>query len=349
MRTNTLCNPLLIDNTAVRGTFGMMIKSREFVGFGQSRTGFGGQEKDNEVSGEGNSYTAEFWQYDSRLGRRWNRDPVIKDWESPYACFSNNPICFNDPKGNTAGDPNKHKVEKNDTYYSLAKKSNGAYTVKDLMKWNPGVDVMNLKIGSEINIADPIKVKAEARKQFESDDEVDPINHKMDSFMGKADVGKGKTKASSATEVIAKSIYRYSEVEFTGKILETIKIDPDYVIAKDLFVQDAKKYFADPKNSSFYTASRRVEFGENLAVSDPLFWTLAVTTVKFWAEVNNKGVMSVQVRIADRLDLSPNTDWGRSPFYNVGTMLGGIYYHGTLGGNRALITRATWTFTVKEK
>ena len=33
-------------------------------------------EMDNEVNNiTGSSYTAEFWQYDSRLGRRWNVDP----------------------------------------------------------------------------------------------------------------------------------------------------------------------------------------------------------------------------------------------------------------------------------
>lgn len=61
--------------------------------------GFNGMEKDDEVSGEGNSYTAEYWQYDSRLGRRWNIDPVVKTHESPYATFANNPIWFVDPSG----------------------------------------------------------------------------------------------------------------------------------------------------------------------------------------------------------------------------------------------------------
>lgn len=61
--------------------------------------GFQGQERDDEVSGSGNSYTAEFWQYDSRLGRRWNVDPVVKYHESPYASFANNPIWFVDPSG----------------------------------------------------------------------------------------------------------------------------------------------------------------------------------------------------------------------------------------------------------
>jgi RHS repeat-associated protein len=63
--------------------------------------GFNGQEKDNEVYGEGNSYTAEFWQYDPRLGRRWNVDPYSGkySWQSPYAAFNNNPIFYKDPSG----------------------------------------------------------------------------------------------------------------------------------------------------------------------------------------------------------------------------------------------------------
>jgi hypothetical protein len=61
--------------------------------------GFNGQEKDNEVAGSGTSYTAQFWQYDSRLGRRWNRDPVVKPWRSPYDAFYDNPINRVDPNG----------------------------------------------------------------------------------------------------------------------------------------------------------------------------------------------------------------------------------------------------------
>ena len=63
------------------------------------RYGFQGQEKDDEIKGEGNSYHAEFWQYDSRIGRRWNPDPIVKTHESPYAAFANNPIWFTDRNG----------------------------------------------------------------------------------------------------------------------------------------------------------------------------------------------------------------------------------------------------------
>lgn len=58
-----------------------------------------GSEKDDEIYGSGNAYTAEYWEYDPRLGRRWNTDPISYPWQSPYAAFNNNPIVFNDPLG----------------------------------------------------------------------------------------------------------------------------------------------------------------------------------------------------------------------------------------------------------
>ncbi len=78
--------------------FGMQMPGRN-GNSGVYRYGFQGQEEDDEVSGSGNSYTAEYWQYDSRLGRRWNIDPVVKYHESPYASFANNPIWLIDPTG----------------------------------------------------------------------------------------------------------------------------------------------------------------------------------------------------------------------------------------------------------
>lgn len=67
---------------------------------GRYRYGFNGQEKDNEVYGsEGTSYTAEFCQYDPRVARRWNLDPVDKPWQSRYHAFSNRPTTNIDPNG----------------------------------------------------------------------------------------------------------------------------------------------------------------------------------------------------------------------------------------------------------
>ena len=62
---------------------------------------FNGQEADNEVLGEGVSLSAEFWQYDTRLGRRWNVDPKNQRNTSVFSCFNNNPVWFVDVKGDT--------------------------------------------------------------------------------------------------------------------------------------------------------------------------------------------------------------------------------------------------------
>src|SRR5690554_7003906 len=58
-------------------------------------------EHDMEVSGEGNSYTTEFRQYDPRLGRWKSLDPLMAMFPnmSPYVGFANNPIFFTDPYG----------------------------------------------------------------------------------------------------------------------------------------------------------------------------------------------------------------------------------------------------------
>jgi hypothetical protein len=78
--------------------FGMPMPDRTFS-IGEYRYGFNGMEKDNQIQGEGTLYTALFWEYDTRLGKRWNIDPIIKPWESGYSCFSNNSILFTDPNG----------------------------------------------------------------------------------------------------------------------------------------------------------------------------------------------------------------------------------------------------------
>ncbi len=71
------------------------------------RFGFNGMESDNEIADDKNIYTAAFWQYDSRIGRRWNLDPKPNPAISQYATFANNPIFYSDPLGDTIVVDNK--------------------------------------------------------------------------------------------------------------------------------------------------------------------------------------------------------------------------------------------------
>jgi len=65
------------------------------------RYGFQGQEKDDELKGEGNSYTTHFRQFDPRIGRWLSIDPKYGKYPSysPYNLSLNNPIFYQDRKG----------------------------------------------------------------------------------------------------------------------------------------------------------------------------------------------------------------------------------------------------------
>jgi RHS repeat-associated protein len=58
------------------------------------RYGFNGMEKDDEISGAGNSIHYSFREYDSRLGRMKSADPQFKKYPSlsTYSFVNNNPI-----------------------------------------------------------------------------------------------------------------------------------------------------------------------------------------------------------------------------------------------------------------
>lgn len=82
--------------------FGMIMPGRNYRD-SVFRFGFNNQEKDDEIYGVGNATTAMFWEYDSRLGRRWNKDPKPIASVSPYTTFENNPIWHIDPNGDSIG------------------------------------------------------------------------------------------------------------------------------------------------------------------------------------------------------------------------------------------------------
>lgn len=83
----------------------MIMPGRSYNSNAYRYGGSNGQEKDDEITGvTGSHYSAEYWEYDSRLGRRWNTDPMTAKYPhmSPYAAFENNPIYFKDPTGGDA-------------------------------------------------------------------------------------------------------------------------------------------------------------------------------------------------------------------------------------------------------
>ncbi len=80
--------------------FGMLMPGRH-ANTDRYRYGFNGHENDNEVKGIGNHISFGNYGYDTRLGRRWNIDPVVITGVSGYSTFRNNPNFYKDPDGNS--------------------------------------------------------------------------------------------------------------------------------------------------------------------------------------------------------------------------------------------------------
>jgi YD repeat-containing protein len=108
--------------------FGMAMLDRKYsLNSNEYRYGLNGQEKSNDIFK--NSFSAEYWEYDSRIGRRWNVDPIDYPWLSPYQTFNNNPIALSDPDGLEAsggpiGKRRYHQKTGNSKFFSNFKMPN---------------------------------------------------------------------------------------------------------------------------------------------------------------------------------------------------------------------------------
>ena len=111
---------------------------------------FNGQENDWEIKGWGNSYGAQYWEYDSRIGRRWNLDPRPTVGISENSAFNNNPIRFSDPLGDTTS-PRPGFAQKG--FIDLAKYKAGSlpYEGNVLNRLNAGAN--NLVLAPISNLA----------------------------------------------------------------------------------------------------------------------------------------------------------------------------------------------------
>ena len=129
--------------------FGSSLNTRGFSAGTGFRFGFNTQEKDKEVYNNNETYTATFWEFDGRLGRRWNLDPVVKIWESSYVCFNDNPIIIIDVNGDDGTDP--YKVKKGDNLSTIAK--NNGTTIDKLLDLNKNIkDPNKIYVGQIINL-----------------------------------------------------------------------------------------------------------------------------------------------------------------------------------------------------
>jgi RHS repeat-associated protein len=77
----------------------MELPGRTYTSTNQYRYGYQGSEKDKELNT--NTYTTFFREIDTRIGRWWSVDTKSSSFESPYVIIRNNPIWFNDIRGDS--------------------------------------------------------------------------------------------------------------------------------------------------------------------------------------------------------------------------------------------------------
>src|SRR5690554_2802308 len=128
-------------------TGGMVMPGRSFNS-SSNRYLYQGMEQDPEISGEGNSYTTLYRQYDPRLMRWKSLDP-LKDqmpWISPYAMNFNNPLVYND----TDGDIPWPRIVSGGRFTSAF--GTRIHPVKGGLKYHAGID-LGAPLGSSIRAA----------------------------------------------------------------------------------------------------------------------------------------------------------------------------------------------------
>ncbi|MGK4569011.1 RHS repeat-associated core domain-containing protein [Flavobacterium sp. 3HN19-14] len=117
--------------------FGMLVPKHYHEDDDNYRYGYQGQEKDNEIKGEGNSLNYTFRMHDPRVGRFFAIDPLASDypWNSPYAFSENRVIDRIELEGLEAAavyfPKGTSDKDKNDFYksYNTSMAKGGAYTL----------------------------------------------------------------------------------------------------------------------------------------------------------------------------------------------------------------------------
>ena len=122
-----------MQSNVIAGYTPVVVSASDYYSFGMQQPGrtvsasgyrydFNGKEKETELNE--NITTAQFWEYDSRIGRRWNMDPVVDRSTSPFSAMRNSPIFHADPSGAKPAPPYTDVKENSDGSYTVVKAKN---------------------------------------------------------------------------------------------------------------------------------------------------------------------------------------------------------------------------------
>jgi hypothetical protein len=287
------------------------------------RYGFNGQERSDEIKGEGNSYTAEYWEYDPRVGRRWNLDQKYFSGESRYAVNGNNPIIYLDPNGD-------FRSRFGAWIYKLG---HGGRVGKDVKtgQYYVGKKVDYTGEGSGVAMRRTFDWNGGARPYAGSG-----WGHTERSAI--ANIFGVNGKASNLFDLGFNSLLQNRSVQFTGDLLERIKQDPAVQGVENNIVNSVQSDSRYGKEAFSFNYRQDVQFGGQRGSLNPLDAS-SIQTWQVGANPLTWAVRSVNIQAKVQVSAEGYRPWQ----YNTATSILGIPYHDIIGANDQLKTTATWT------
>lgn len=339
------------------------------------------QEKESEL-GNG-MYSAEFWMYDGKLGRRWNIDPVISASESSYACFHNSPIKLNDIKGDYPSPSAKITKGQGPTQFLKANGFNATtkegwlslldnlyranpdlfkgYDIKESAKnkwnyWN-NQKKYTWKVDQDVSIYPNVFIKQSEKNKERIDfltwPEVLPSSGPSPKILQKRNMdeaGNFKIDVNTFSGLLRASLTGVEVANIKGGALEALKssIQNFYgPTGSDAFDPLIKELNSSGKDY-FYSGRRLVRFGptsKSAAYLKESTYLMRNATMQMWIEKIPGKISFYHYKIEVRVyDLFNVTPQNdKGGVYNF---LGGVLnpLHKAAGGNINMQTRAEWIF-----
>lgn len=204
--------------------FGMSMPGRKFdLSSLKYRYGFNGQEQSTEIDGDGNLYTAQFWEYDSRIARRWNLDPKPVTGLSQYSVFSNNSIWFSDILGDTITLPKGLETQAQQKLDELTKGDPYFKEILNQLQLSKNINVKieldpKLKVGGLFNPATSVlKLRSLDAISNDKGSTNEEFFHAFQTIFYGSKLMMGKVGGSNF-ELEPKFLQAYKEFEATGNI-----------------------------------------------------------------------------------------------------------------------------------